>query len=547
MARNYKLMQEVELKNILAQLYALDPSLKEYENELINLIVKIENLKPDTKFDINFASSLKAKILEKKTISSLNDKKETFNFNFMNKKIYIAAGSLAFFAILLFVISGTYKNNSGVLVTNLNHKSAGNTITKLSAGAFGTLAATGGQTQVARGADSASGKVMSLGVATTPEMGMGAASLSSAPNVAVSNLVAGAAGKMMIMPQYSFKYVYKGEPVELSETNGDVYRRLKGNRDLSKELAGLIGQTNFSDLDIKSFSNLNMTNLSLIEDKDKGLMINFDFNEDSINISENWQKWQIAERDACGDNQQCWDSFRIKISDIPSDSDAIVQTNNFMAAHKISLENYGAPEVDNAWRDGYETSTDKANYYIPEYVTVIYPLQLNGESVRDQSGNYAGLRVTIDILKNAVSGLNSLTPYRYESSSYELETNFDNIKKIAENGGLNRIYYSSPESDKTETIELGTPTRGYIQTWNYSNGRSEELLVPALIFPITKMPSSQFYYGGKNVIVPLAKDLIKDINNQPMPLFRTLDAPVGGSGSGVMEIAPVSGKAPLVK
>jgi len=561
-------MQENELRVILAELYVLEPSLKQHEPELIKLISKFEDIKPDTKFDAAFAARLKAEILSQKRIIETENKKGIFNLDFMNKKIYITAGSLVVISLIIFIYTSGHKNTGNINYiaesnrdnkTVLDKNNSGQAITKLAAGAFGDLSllnntaapvASVGEMGSGIAANSAA-HVDKVVAKRNGIMSENKSTLAVAPSVTPGSVSAGQSTKIisgpmravgsekMIVPQVSFKYVYKGEALELKETSSDVYRRLKGNSQTAQELAGLISQANFPDFDIKSFSNLSMTNLSFAENKDKGLMVNLDFVEDNLNISENWDKWKIPERDACGDNQSCWDSFRLKISDVPSDKDAIAMADSFLQAHQINLEHYGAPQVDNTWRDDYNKTEDKTNYYIPEYLSVVYPLQLNGSSVLNQNGSYAGISVSLNLLKKAASGLSGLTPYNYESSSYELETNSDNIIKIAENGGWNHSYFGSAE--KVETIELGTPTKSYVQLNKYTDGRNDELLVPALVFPVTKAPDSPYYYGGKFVVVPLVKEMIKDINDQPVPiLYKTM----GGNTPSVSVPTPAT---PLIR
>ena len=117
------------------------------------------------------------------------------------------------------------------------------------------------------------------------------------------------------------------------------------------------------------------------------------------------------------------------------------QTDKFLNDRGISLEHYSKPQVDNYWRVDYEKTEDKSNYYIPESLNVIYPLLVNGESVYDQSGNLDGLRVSVNLLQNTVSGVNNLTSFRYETSDYNLETQSDKILNLAQSGGYSYSNY----------------------------------------------------------------------------------------------------------
>lgn len=528
-------MNDDDIKKILAELYALDDSLRAHEADVIKLISKMEEIRPDTKFDEEFAARLKSQIMAEAQLGaeqSLGFDK-IFNFNFMNKKIYLAAGSLAVVSLLFLAFinfSGMNDRVGGNL--NLNKASRGEGIVKVAAGAFGSLAGVAGQ----------DGSVQERS-AIAP-LGMGAADASATANFSVvsgesaeadvvtmdqtvavgvggGGSVGGVASSKMIMPPfYGFKYVYAGDPIELTEENASVYRRLKGRGEIASSMAKTLSSFGLSDLSLDTFQNLKMANFSVTEDKDMGLIISFDLQEDLVNIYENWNRWGYAEREACGGDQACWDGFRLKINDVPADSEVIAMSDRFLNDHQVNRAHYGEAQVDNSWRTWYEAAEDKTNYYIPEYANIVYPLIVDGEEVRDQSGGYYGLRVTVNLLKNAVSSMYGLFPYNFEASDYALETSAEVIVKTAENGGFSRNYYMSEEN--LQTIELGTPTRAYVQTWKYDNGKNDELLVPALIFPIINRPADMVYYYGQNyIVVPLVKEMIAELGKQPefMPLI----------------------------
>jgi len=511
-------MQEDKLKQLLSELYELDPGLREHENSLIQLISRMEEIKPDTKFDQAFVARLRAEIIKKEQLvvnsSSLN---KIFNFNFMNKKIYLAAGSLVVASLLFVVFINFLPKNTDTpgrfSVSDLiNRTITEKEVNKLPAGAFGSLAVLG---------SSASSNQDSTNFAAAP-MGLGGggkvmATAESTVAYDSAGTVDGFGGMdMMVMPFYGFKYVYGGEELNLSESSADVYRRLKGQNSLARNLAQSLSSVGFSEISLSTFQNLKMTSFSLAEDKDLGLFITFDFNEDNIYIYENWEKWRDPAREACGYDQSCWDKYRLKISDIPADNELMSIAKNFLNKHKVVLTNYGEPRVENYWKEQYEAMPDKNNFYIPEYATVVFPLIINGQEVRDQSGGYAGLRVNINVIKKAASGLSGLAPYRYETSAYALETSASEVIKVAENGGFNRNYYIQGQEENLQTVTLGTPTQAYVQIYRYENGRSDELLVPALIFPVIDRPVSEFYYYGQNyIIVPLVKDILAELNREP--------------------------------
>lgn len=518
-------MQDIELKEILNEIYRLEPGLREREADLLVLLRQMSDLRPDTRFDQSFASRLRAE-LERMRPAPEAPKTFFVNFKYMNTKIYAALGSVAVVGVVAFLMFYSPEKR----LANFGPETG---ISRASANAFGNLAALGNATAVGNFDGGLGSGERTLAAEATPAplapLGMGGDSAGVASDIAVN--------KMMIAPMFNYNYVYRGDALELSETSGDVYRRLKGNGQSGRSLANLIRNASFSDLDLGSFRNLRVTNFSLIEDRDLGLMISFDFNEDTVYVSENWEKWRNIERENCGADQACWDRYRVRMEDIPSDETLISIANRFVSDYRINLDNYGEPEVDNQWRQGYEAFANKADFYVPEHVSVVYPLLINGEPAYDQGGNYVGLRVTVNVVRKAASGINGLTPYRYEASSYELENSAEAIIRTAENGGWNRgyYYYGEPGQAQVRTLELGTPRRALVQTWKYTNNRNEELLVPALIFPVLNPPTDGYYYGSRTVTVPLVKEMLAELNQSPMYQPLPIDGPIrimeGGGGT----------------
>jgi len=432
----------------------------------------------------------------------------------MNKNFFIAAGSLVVASLLFLAfinVFGPEKEpdsiwNLASLVGNQKEKIA--EVSQLPAGSFGSLATLSSAVNSEGSMETAP---MGFGGVATPNVSQGDKSrVSDLQMPETIALGAGGGGvSSMIMPYNSFKYIYVGDEINQENDSSLVYLRLKNQDTLAKDIAKNLSNFDFAGIKMNSFDNLKVNNLSFTEDKDKGLMINFDLKEGNVYIYENWEKWQIAERDACGANQDCWDKYRLKIEDVPADSELIKMADSFLSNHNIDINNYGEPQVDNNWRTYYDMAVSKADYYIQEQMTVIYPLLIEGSPVRDQSGNYTGLRVTVNLLHNQVSGLSGLMPYRYESSEYDLEKDSERIVALAEDGGWARNYYSQ-EQENIVKIELGTPELSYVQMYRYQNNKSEELLVPALIFPVINKPE-QGYYGGNFISVPLVKELMDEL------------------------------------
>lgn len=543
-------MQEDQLKGILAELYQLEPSLRDFEAELKKLIMQMSDLRPDTHFTPALAAKIKAELFQHLQGDN-QDNKKVFYFNIMNKKLVYAATAVMGLAIIAFALNLAAPlsqraqelkvvNNSRIEEKKTDVDSGDEVgVVKLAANAFGSLRSLAqaspshGKMVTATGQEiganqAEAGVVMGMGSAASIESALAPAPalmIDTASGDTVSSPGFGGDGatrmvdQKMIAPWFGYTYVYKGDELSLEKEDATVYRRLKGASSAASRLVSLIGGLDFGGLTLASFDNLSATNLSVQENKDRGLSINFDFLEDTINIYENYQQWRIVERDNCSD-EACWQRFRIKISDYPADAELKAMADSFLAEHQIDTKYYGEAQVENYWRQDYERSADKENYYIPEYASVVYPLLFNGSPVRDQGGNYFGLRVSVNLFKKAVSGLNNLRPYRYEASSYELETSAERILKIATSGGFNGAYYGA--SEEMKELSLGTPERSFVQIYRYEDNRSDELMVPALVFPIIDRPAAG-YYGHNYVVVPLVKELLDELEQ----------------GRGGMEIMPM--------
>lgn len=524
MAGDYTYMQKDQLDKILQELYQLDATLREHEEDLVELISRMSDIRPDTRFDAAFAARLKKELLQQ-----VKNAPTPF-FAWFRNRTYFTVGALTL-ALVVIILAWPQSlghilsfsndgpslliNHSDSSMTRITGKSLVNNseFLQLSDRAFGNLTindSAGTADELATSANT--GPAALAGGAIAPVIAPESAALSNDGFVDGTMLKADA---RMIPLGFNVKYVYKGEALEMKDKQGEVYRRVKGDGKLSQELTQLIGGVDYGNLDIKSFKNLQMSSLSLLEDSDFGLAINFDFAENSINIGENWNKWQMTS-----------DSARLKMNDVPVDQDLIAIADRFISEHKINTAHYNTGIVDNSWRENYLASTDKENFYIPEYATVVYPLLINGQTIHEQNGDYAGLRVTISLVNKKVSGLSGLNTYRYESSIYVLSQSAPDIIAAAEKGGLNRINFGARGG--SNTAELGAPTRAYVQLWRSTGSRNEELFVPALIFPVTRISDNNFYSGSKYVIVPLVQEMLDDIlqdkgsvsGGEIMPLIR---------------------------
>jgi len=310
---------------------------------------------------------------------------------------------------------------------------------------------------------------------------------------------------MGMMPvYYDYRFVYKGEPLDLSDTAVSVLRRQLGEN-TSGDLKNYLLSNNFGLADFGSFADVKMQSYNFTEDRDHGYNVTVNFADGSISLNEDFTRWTDAH--VMCEDEACSENSRIRPGDIPSDDQVIAIADNFLKNYGIATQNYGEPYVDDNWRLYYEQSADRSGYYLPEVVNVIYPLLVDGREVRDESGNPTGINLSVNVRVNAVTGMWGLTTQRYDASSYAAETDANRIIKIAEAGGF-RSYYPLADNNDAKSIALGTPERSLVKIYNYQNGINQELLVPALVFPAEGV--SDLYYSPKFVVVPLVEELLND-------------------------------------
>ncbi len=471
-----------KIQTILNDLYLLDPDFRQHQAELIKIIEKIIISRPDTKFDQQFASELKAKLLSQEVSPA---KKFIFNFNFMSKLSYAGLGAAAILIILvpIFYFSSQFK-------PNLNLKTS---FTAVSNQAFGKLS-------VATTADNApqEQKVLGLG---------GGGSLGSAVD-------------MRIMPPWfekkiNYNFNYTGE-LELPETV-PVLRRQKNTDSLSISIAKNITRLNLDILNLSRLQNVKVENVTILEDKEKGYTLYLNLNEGMFSIGQNWNRWQVGE---CGDKPCGLEP--LKMESMLADEEIIRIAEDFIKRFDIDLSSYGKPEVNKDWQIYYIQAESRGEpAYLPDQVQVVYPLVINGKQVYEQSGQKVGMNVTVDIRLKTATNMYGLGTQNYEVSNYSGLTDTEQAQAWIKKGGLLQKYvYDDPE--ETINVELGNYELAYVQIWKYSNFNSEQILVPALIFPITNEVSREQLYQ-RNIILPLAKEILEENENRdliPTPLLR---------------------------
>ncbi len=501
------------INKTLEELYRLDPELKKHEIMLKSTLGKILDEKPATGFDSIFARRLKAQLTERATASSERGFITNLTTMLRLNKMALMGGVAGVLALALVITNIPFHRNPSLAFAY--------EITPVGKMAFGSLAGTqNGAREVAAPTDTATSPAPMM----ASGMGGGGGTAAAAPTLdkRVAN------SSMIVAPDMyrPITYRYAGEELPaLSSDQLEVFKRLKLSSGIRiNDLGGLSNDL----VNLGSFSNASARNIEIVEDKDKGYIINFSLTEGVVSISQNWEKWNTCPNGICPEFPP------LTAADVPSDDSIIAVANNFLASHGISTEGYGAPEVEEQPRyylmDARPAAESAA--YVPDTMNVVYPLTLKGQTVYEMGSSAIGIRVSVNIRENQVIGAWDIRSNQYQSSLYDVETDTARLIRIAEQGG--NLYGSSPKPENAVELELGTPTIALARTWHsINNGQSqEELYVPVYVFPV-KAPTGEdakyATYYQPTIMVPLAKELLVDADKPlPTPQPYPIDAMIKG-------------------
>jgi hypothetical protein len=331
-----------------------------------------------------------------------------------------------------------------------------------------------------------------------------------------------------------------------------VYKRVKGfGNNISA--GDIFSSFNFDSVNLSKFQSAGVDSVSLTEVRDYGFSIYINFTEGNFSFNQNWAKWPHPEQKC--QEQACYDSFRVKEPDLPSNDEAIKIADNFLREYGISLEGYGPGEAQDDWKIYYANTADKANYYFPETISIIYPQIIDSKPVLDEWGNKQGVNVSVGVRDRRVTGVWNLASQNYQTSLYPVETDQEKILELMKNanssGGIMPMMaegrdVSDSQNVEVRQIETGTPALGLARVWVYKADQSDELLVPALIFPVTK--NEVQYNNQKLIVVPLVKEIIDQRNAQNGGgTVRIMEggSSSGSSGSASIQSTPSAAPAPV--
>jgi hypothetical protein len=315
----------------------------------------------------------------------------------------------------------------------------------------------------------------------------------------------------------NYRFVYKGGDIPVKD-KVTVYRRTK-DLPFADKLAEVLGSLNLGLIDLGRFTNTRMTNLSVSEDRENGYDVNIDFREGAVSLFAG-ARWTDP-FSGCSE-QTCYDSKRLKESDMIQDTEVIAIANKFLNDYNIDKSGYGEPAVMKDFGLYKDLAVQDSAAYVPETISVVYPLKVDGQTVYDDTATATGMIVEVNVRQKKVFSARNIYMQKYESSNYAAEQDKSKIISIVENGGMYGNY-QAPEARQTVDIELGTPEIQLIATWNYDPEKrtTESLFVPSYVFPVAKVSNGQYYYR-KNIVVPMPKEMIDKVMRDSQTMSRLL-------------------------
>jgi hypothetical protein len=488
---NQKLIDE-----IVADLLDLDPSFN--EKEVRPLVAKFLSSRPEIEPTAEFRRQLYESLLAE--IQKQTSTNKIINTNYMFNKFKFTLAALTVVAAL-FVITSVLPKKQTI---NLSGNQEINT---LSANAFGSLA-----TLTATSRNQSGGGGMGGDAIANPTTTVDSESKMMVPGMG------GGSSELSYFAPINYNFTYTGEEFAVDSEAMSVYQRQKGFG--VSELGAFLDRFNVGLFNISRFANATLDYITASQNVDFGYTLSLDTRQGYVNIYENWEKWQTPDR-LCQD-EACYNRYRLTPEQVPADDAIIAIANAFLDEYGVNRSNYGVPVIQhNYWRTMYENATDKSLVYIPDTAQVVYPAKIGQNEVYDQSGNKSGMYVSVNLRVNRVSSLGELTTQRYDGSEYRTEQDTERLLKVAVGGGYQQYFpYATDANVETKTLELLTPTVGFVRLWQYTNNQSREMFVPSLIFPIKDAPVDLYM---KNITVPLIKDILDTQNRDtvmPMPLIE---------------------------
>lgn len=317
----------------------------------------------------------------------------------------------------------------------------------------------------------------------------------------------------VLYPEYTeaYEYVFDGELPDMSAVDPTVYRRVN-QLALPESLSQVFANLSIGDIPLSAFSNLELLNFSLREEGEQGYNLYLDAVSNGVSISRNDGYW----------NQLDY-SRTLSSSDLPSNDALVAAAERFLSAHSIGTASYGSPHVDRSYLD--------PEAWVPDSMQVVYPFSINEREVWSMWGQPSGLSLSVSLRSGEVESAWIPGPYTLEASAYTLATDSAEVREVAARGGL---WEYKPENPTiTYTFRLGEPDLVLAEYFQYADGESATLYVPAFRFPVVEGDPDASYQRPW-VIVPLVQDILDEADPNRGPVLYE-EVPVESLDESVIE------------
>ncbi len=489
------------IKKILAELYEIDSSLKDKEKELEIFIDKMLELKPNIKIDAKFKENLRKRIYDEIEAKNKDILKSSNKFNFSNFFAYIfsfvwlAIFWIFFYTFIVWNFDFSKNNEEKKIIafwnsikeikwwfwdlSNLSKAKISNWFENISASS---------DTSSIKNKDN-------VPIAKIWENTLEQRQLDHTMPLLLD--------EVPIFEVYRYNFTW-----DLNLDLKDflpIYKQEFDNK-TNSFLIDSIKKLSFNGLSFDKFKNLNISNISLNEDKNYWYIFNINTSNNSLEISKNYSKWPDFD-------------YNTESKNIILDENEIFSiVRDFIKKYNIDLSNYWKAIIEKTYLEVLNSFKTKNIFpdYLNQSVNVIYPLIIDQKEIYDDTWKKTGVFFEIDLKEKKVSRVYWIESHNYLKSDYQVETNKDNILRKAKEWWMNWLHenYDSPDNIKYIDLNLKNPKIVYISYYKYIKiWFSEKYLLPAIIFEIDKNNLWDWFYKD-NIIVPLPKDFYKYKNQK---------------------------------
>lgn len=296
------------------------------------------------------------------------------------------------------------------------------------------------------------------------------------------------------IPYTTFNYVYKGDPLVLDGAPAAVYTAEHDESAITK-IKSWLSNFDFDLIDLNKFNDLKIAYLNLEPENGSGYSVSIDFNNNFISSSY-WDNSNIGME---------WDGYNFN-KKMPTEK-ATQIVLDFVEEYDLDLTGYG---------DLIATEQGVYDGWIDSFMSLTYPIEIEGLTAYEEWGNPVGLGFTVSVENERVDGFWGLSPQNYSSTMYDTISDVNRILAMTSYGGS--ANYFDPYATNIVEIDLGTPFKTLVKIYDYdeSTNVSTERFVPGLVFPITEEYPELYQ---KNIVVLLVEEFIH--NEYPMPLLET--------------------------